>query len=260
MYSFSYHKPASTQEAEDLMASADDGAYLAGGMTLIPTLKQRLAAPSDVIDLAGIAGLSGVATRGQTLSVGAMTPHAEVEAHTGLPALAELAGGIGDPHVRRRGTVGGSIANSDPAADYPAAVLGLNATVHTDKRAIAGDAFFTGLFATALAEGEIITGVDFQTPDAAAYEKFPHPASRYAVVGVLVARFGKQVRVGVTGAGPCAFRASAIEAALAAQWSPEAVDGAPIDHDDFNSDLHASAEYRGHLLRVLAKRAVARMG
>ena len=260
MYSFSYHKPASTQEAEDLMASADEGAYLAGGMTLIPTLKQRLAAPSDVIDLAGIEGLKGIATCDDALSVGALTPHAEVAGNNALPALAALAEGIGDPHVRRRGTVGGSIANSDPAADYPAAVLALDATVHTDKRAIAADGFFTGLFATALADGEIVTRVDFRLPDAAAYEKFPNPASRYAVVGVLVARFGNQARVGVTGAGPCAFRASAMEAALGANFAPQALDGVAVDHTDFNSDLHASAEYRGHLLGILAKRAVARMG
>ena len=259
MYSFSYHKPASTQEAEDLMASADEGAYLAGGMTLIPTLKQRLAAPSDVIDLTGIADLKGIVKHDSTLRVGALTPHAEVAGNNALPALAALAGGIGDPHVRRRGTVGGSIANSDPAADYPAAVLALDATVHTDKRAIAADEFFTGLFATALADGEIITRVDFRLPDAAAYEKFPNPASRYAVVGVLVARFGNQTRVGVTGAGPCAFRASAMEAALGANFVPQAVDDVAIDHADFNSDLHASAEYRGHLLCTLAKRAVARM-
>ena len=256
MYAFDYHKPASLQEASDLMASADDGAYLAGGMTLIPTLKQRLAAPSDVVDLAGIAGLAGVTVDGDVVKVGGMTRHADVAACEALPALADLAGRIGDAHVRNRGTIGGSVANSDPAADYPAAVVALAAEVHTNKRTIAGDAFFTGLFETALQEGEIVTAVDFRVPDAAAYAKFPNPASRYATVGVLVARYGDAVRVGVTGAGPCAFRATALEEALSAEFAPGAVDALAIDHSDFNTDLHASAEYRGHLLGVLAKRAV----
>lgn len=259
MYPFTYHRPASLAEASQLLEDADDGAYLAGGMTLIPTLKQRLASPSDLVDLAGVPALSGIDTAGGQASVGAMTPHAEVAACAAIPALSELASGIGDPQVRNRGTLGGSIANSDPAADYPAAVLGLDATVRTDRRTIPGDEFFTGLFETALAEGEIVTAVDFRVPDAAAYAKFPNPASRYAVVGVMVARRGGSVRVGVTGAGAAAFRATALEAALAADFSPNAVDGVPIDHEDFNSDLHASAEYRGHLVGVLAKRAVARI-
>ena len=260
MYAFHYHKPASLQEAGDLMASADDGAYLSGGMTLIPTLKQRLANPSDVIDLAGIDGLAGIKVEDGRVTVGGMTRHAEVAGCAELPALAVLAARIGDAHVRNRGTVGGSVANSDPAADFPAAVVALDARVHTNKRAIAGDAFFTGLFETALQDGEIVTAVEFRAPDAAAYEKFPNPASRYAVVGVMVARYGAAVRVGVTGAGPCAFRATMLEEALTAEFAPGAVDGVAIDHSDFNADLHASAEFRGHLLGVLAQRAVARCG
>ena len=258
MYAFHYHKPASLQEAGDLMASADDGAYLSGGMTLIPTLKQRLANPSDVIDLAGIDGLAGIKVEDGRVTVGGMTRHAEVAGCAELPALAALAARIGDAHVRNRGTVGGSVANSDPAADYPAAVAALDARVHTNKRAIAGDAFFTGLFETALQDGEIVTAVEFRAPDEAAYEKFPNPASRYAVVGVMVARYGGAVRVGVTGAAPCAFRATMLEEALTAEFAPGAVDGVAIDHSDFNADLHASAEFRGHLLGVLARRAVAR--
>lgn len=260
MYAFRYHKPASLQEAADLMASADDGAYLSGGMTLIPTLKQRLANPSDVIDLAGIDGLTGITVDGGVVTVGGMTRHADVAACAAIPALAELVTRIGDAHVRYRGTIGGSVANSDPAADYPAAVMALDARVHTNKRTIAGDAFCTGLFETALQDGEIVTAVEFRAPDAAAYEKFPHPASRYAVVGVLVARYGATVRVGVTGAGPCAFRATTLEEALTAEFAPGAVAGAAIDYGDFNTDLHASAEFRAHLLGVLAQRAVARAG
>ncbi len=260
MYAFDYHKPASLQEAADLLASADDGAYLAGGMTLIPTLKQRLAAPSDVIDLAGIDGMAGVTVDGDVMKVGGLTRHAEVAASATIPALADLAGRIGDAHVRNRGTIGGSVANSDPAADYPAAVVALAAEAHTNKRSIPGDAFFTSLFETALQEGEIVTRVDFRVPDAAAYEKFPNPASRYAIVGVLVARYGDAVHVGVTGAGAGAFRATALEAALSADFSPDAIDAVTIDHSDFNTDLYASAEYRGHLLGVLTKRAVARCG
>ena len=259
MYNFNYHKPASLAEAADLMAKAEDGAYLSGGMTLIPTLKQRLASPSDVIDLAGIDGLQGVRVDGNRVTVGAMTRHADVAASTSIPALATLAGQIGDAHVRNRGTLGGSIANSDPAADYPAAIVALDATVNTNARSIAGGEFFTGLFETALAEGEIVKSVDFRIPDNAAYEKFPNPASRYAVVGVMVAHCDGAVCVGVTGAGPCAFRATAFEEALAADFAPHAIDGIALDHADFNADLHASAEYRAHLVKVLAKRAVAQM-
>ena len=259
MYQFNYHKPASVEEAAALMANAEDGAYLAGGMTLIPTLKQRLASPSDVIDLAAIPDMTSIERKGEVVAIGALARHADVAASQAIPALADLASRIGDPHVRNRGTIGGSIANSDPAADYPAAVVALDATVHTDKRSIDGGAFFVDLFETALEDGEIVTAVDFRVPDAAAYEKFPNPASRYAVVGVMVARDGDAIRVGVTGAAACAFRATALEEALAADFSPNAVEGVAIDGAEFNADLHASAEYRAHLVGVLTKRAVARL-
>ena len=259
MYTFNYHKPATLAEAADVMADAEDGAYLSGGMTLIPTLKQRLASPSDVIDLAGVDGLSSIDQNGDVVTVGALTRHADVARSGAIAALADLAGRIGDAHVRNRGTIGGSIANSDPAADYPAAVVALDATVHTNRRSIGGGDFFTGLFETVLQEGEIVKSVDFRIPDAAAYEKFPNPASRYAVVGVMVARCGDAVCVGVTGAGPCAFRATALEDALTTNFAPDAVDGIAIDDSEFNADLHASAAFRAHLVGVLTKRAVARI-
>ena len=259
MYQFNYRKASSVEQAADLQASAEDGVYLAGGMTLIPTLKQRLAAPSDVIDVGGLDGLRGVDV-GATVRIGALTTHAEVaasaEVRGAIPALSDLAEGIGDAHVRNRGTIGGSVANSDPAADYPAAVVGLAATVHTNRRSIAGDNFFTDLFETALEEGEIITAVEFLVPARAAYAKFPNPASRYAIVGVMVAEVDGAVRVGVTGAGRCAFRSVELEAALAGGLSVAALDGVSVPSGDFNSDLHASAEYRAHLVVVMARRAV----
>ena len=259
MYEFNYRKATSVEHAADLRATAEDGVYLAGGMTLIPTLKQRLASPSDVIDVAGLDGLRGIDV-GATVRIGALTTHAEVaasaEVRGAIPALSDLAEGIGDAHVRNRGTIGGSVANSDPAADYPAAVVGLGATVHTDRRSIAGDDFFTDLFETALEEGEIITSVEFPVPARAAYAKFPNPASRYAIVGVMVAEVDSAVRVGVTGAGPCAFRSAELEAALGAGLSVAALDGVSVPSGDFNSDLHASAEYRAHLVVVMARRAV----
>ena len=262
MYAFNYRKASSVEHAADLLARAEDGVYLAGGMTLIPTLKQRLAAPSDVIDVGGLDDLRVIGV-GATVRIGALTTHAEVasspEVRGAIPALSCLAEGIGDAHVRNRGTIGGSIANSDPAADYPAAVVALNATVHTNRRSIAGDDFFRGLFETALEEGEIITSVEFPLPTGAAYAKFPNPASRYAVVGVMVAQIDGAVRVGVTGAGPCAFRSAELEAALAGDLSAAALDGVSVPSDDFNSDLHASAEYRAHLVVVMAKRAAARL-
>lgn len=264
MYDFNYVKPASLDEALSARSSAEDGVYLAGGQTLIPTLKQRLARPSDVIDISALVGLRGVKISEGAVRIGAMTRHAEVAdsadiAHT-LPALADLAGQIGDPQIRNRGTLGGSLANSDPAADYPAAVLGLGATVHTSGRDIAADAFFLGMFETALEDGEIVTGVSFPIPSKAAYMKFPNPASRYAIVGVFVAAFGDAVRVAVTGAGACAFRVSEMEAALARSFSPEAVAGIRISAGDLNSDIHASADYRAHLVTVMAKRAVKKAG
>ena len=259
MYRFNYHKASSLAQAAELRSGAEDGVFLAGGMTLIPTLKQRLAAPSDVVDLAGVEGLGGI-TVGDTVRIGAMTRHADVAASDAvqgaIPALADLAGRIGDAHVRNRGTIGGSIANSDPAADYPAAVVGLNATVHTDRRTIAGDDFFLDLFETALEDGEIVTAVEFPIPARAAYAKFPNPASRYAIVGVMVAELDGAVRVGVTGAGPCAFRSAELEAALAGGLSVAALDGVSVPDANLNSDMHASAAYRAHLVGVMARRAV----
>lgn len=264
MYNFAYHRPASVADAVTALGGADDGKVVAGGMTLIPTLKQRLAQPSDLVDLGGIGDLRGIKKDGNALVIGAMTTHAEVAASevvkAAIPALAALAEGIGDPQVRNRGTIGGSIANNDPAADYPGAVLGLGATVHTNTRKIAADDFFTGMFETALEEGEIITAVSFPVPDKAAYVKFPNPASRYAIVGAFVAKIGGGVRVAVTGAGPCVFRATEMEKALSGSFSPDAIATATIAADDLNADIHASAEYRAHLVTVMAKRAVAAAG
>ena len=263
MYDFDYHRPDTLAAALALRSGAADGTYLAGGMTLIPTLKQRLASPSDLIDLAGLPDLTGIEVAGGRVTIGAMTRHAEVAGSTAvqaaIPALAYLARQIGDAQVRNRGTLGGSVANSDPSADYPAAVIGLGATIRTDRREIAADDYFQDLFQTALGPGEMIRSIAFPVPRRAAYAKFPHPASRYAVVGVFVAQFDAGVRVGVTGAGPCAFRAKTLEAALAKRLDPAAVDDAAIDHTRFNSDLHASAEYRGALVRVMARRAVEAM-
>ena len=261
MYAFNYHRPETLEAASAALAAAADGQVLAGGQTLIPTLKQRLANPSDVIDLGGIAGLGGVRREGDAIVVGAMTRHAEVassaEVRNAIPALAALADGIGDPQVRNAGTIGGSIANADPAADYPAAVVGLGATVRTGRRAIAGDDFFTGLFETVLEEGEIVLSVSFPVPRRAAYAKFPNPASRYAVVGVMVAETASGVRVAVTGAGGHAFRVGAMESALGASFTPEAIRDVPVSPDGLNEDIHASAEYRAHLVGVMARRAVA---
>lgn len=262
MHRFNYLKAASVAEAANALDGAEDGVYLAGGMTLIPTLKARLAAPTDVIDLGGIDGMAGI-TVGDSVEIGAMTRHADVAASAAVrgavPALADLAGMIGDAHVRNRGTLGGSIANSDPAADYPAAVLALNAVVRTDRREIAADDFFKGLFETALTPGEIVKSVAFGIPRRAAYAKFPNPASRYAIVGVMVADFGDQVRVGVTGAGPCAFRSAVLESAFGGGMTSAALADVSIPHDGFNDDIHASAEYRGHLVAVMAGRAVAQL-
>ncbi len=264
MYSFDYHQPNTIESAAALRADAEDAVYLAGGQTLIPTLKQRLAAPSDVIDLAGVPGLTGIEVKRDSVTIGAMTRHAEVAASPeiakAIPALAFLASEIGDAQVRNRGTIGGSVANSDPAADYPAAVIALGATIHTDRRSIPAEDYFKDLFETALAANELIRAIEFPVPKRAAYRKFPNPASRYAVVGVFVADFGGgRVRVGVTGAGPCAFRATELESALSKKLEPSQVDNVEIEYDRFNSDLHASAEYRANLVRVMARRAVAEL-
>jgi aerobic carbon-monoxide dehydrogenase medium subunit len=264
MYEFNYHKPATLDEITALLAANEEAKLVAGGMTLVPTLKLRLAKPSDLVDLAAITSLRGITDAGDALVIGAMTRHAEVNrspvVKSGIPALAALAGMIGDPAVRNRGTIGGSISNNDPAADYPAALVGLGATVHTMKREIAADDFFTGMFETALEPTEIVTSVRLPKPQAAAYQKFKNPASRYAIVGVFVARTAGGVRVAVTGAGPCVFRLPEMEAALAASFTPEAIKDIAVPDTGLNSDIHASAEYRAHLVNVMARRAVAACG
>jgi len=262
MYDFSYHRAGSVDDAVSKLRSAEDGKLVAGGMTLIPTLKQRLAQPSDLIDLSDMSDLAGITADGSTVAIGAMTTHAAVAASSdvksAIPALAHLASEIGDPAVRHRGTIGGSIANNDPAADYPAACIGLGATIVTSSREIAADDFFQGLFETALEEEEVITAVRFPKPKRSAYMKFPNPASRYALVGVFVAETDSGVRVAVTGAGQDGvFRVAEMETALQANFSPDAVASIAVPDDDLNSDIHASSEYRAHLITVMAKRAVA---
>ena len=258
---FRYLRAKSTGEAETLFKNASDAKFIAGGQSLIPAMKQRLSAPAELIDLSRIASLAFIRREGGTFVIGAGTKHADVaasaEVKQALPALAYLAGGIGDPAVRHRGTLGGSIANNDPAADYPAAVLALNAHVKTTKRLIDGDAFFTGMFATVLQDGEIVTEVSFPIPKRAAYKKFRNQASRYAMVGVFVARFEHGVRVAVTGAASCVFRVPEMEAALTKRFAPEAIANIHVPADGLNSDLHGSAEYRAHLIDVMAGRAVA---
>ena len=261
MYDFNYRKASSVSDAVAAVTGAEEGKFVSGGMTLIPTIKLRLANPTDLVDLAGIDDLVGITVSGGTVTIGAMTPHAVVntsaEVQKAIPALAKLAGGIGDPQVRNRGTIGGSIANNDPAADYPAAVLGLGATVHTNKREIAGDDFFTAIFETALEPGEMVTKVSFPVPTKAAYMKFPNPASRYAIVGVFVAQTASGPRVAVTGAGACVHRNAEMEKALAANFAADSVADIKVSDTDLNSDIHASAEYRAHLVTIMAKRAVA---
>jgi carbon-monoxide dehydrogenase medium subunit len=264
MYSFEYHRPTTLAEAAEMASGNEDAKILAGGQTLIPTLKQRLAQPSDVIDLGAIAELRGIREEGGGLVIGATTKHADVTSsevvHRVIPALAKLAGLIGDAQVRNRGTLGGSICNSDPSADYPSALVGLGATVHTTTRQIAAEDFFTGMFETALEPNEIVTAVAFPKPVRAAYAKFPNPASRYATVGVFVAETDGGIRVAVTGAGPSVFRWTEAEQALAGDFSPAALDGLTMDSDGLNSDIHASSEYRASLVKVMAKRAVAAVG
>jgi carbon-monoxide dehydrogenase medium subunit len=264
MYDFNFHRPTSIDEVTQILAANADAKLLAGGMTLLPTMKLRLAQPSDLVDLSGIDGLDAIRDSGSAIEVGAMARHADVASsdtvRAAIPALADLAGGVGDAQVRNRGTLGGSIANSDPAADYPAAVLALNATIKTDRREIAVDDYFLGMFETALTEDELILAVSFPKPARAAYVKFANPASRYAIVGVMVAETEAGIRVAVTGAGACAFRASDFEAALTESFSADALDSVSIDSADLNSDLHASAEFRTHLVSVMAKRAVDALG
>lgn len=263
MYQTNYHRASSVADALKLLEDAEDGKFVSGGMTLIPAMKTRLAAPSDLIDLRHIPELKGISVEGRKVTIRAATTHAEVatshEIAAVCPALCYLASHIGDPHVRHMGTIGGSVANNDPAADYPSAMLALGATIITNSREIPADEFFTGLFETALEDGEMITAISFNAPEKAGYEKFPNPASRYAMTGVFVAKNGGDVRVAVTGAGADGvFRASELEAALAANFSPAALEGKTISADGLMSDIHASAEYRANLVVVMAKRAVAR--
>lgn len=261
MYDTKYHSADSIQNATATLGGAEDGKYLAGGQTLIPTMKQRLAAPSDLVDVSGVAEMRGISVDGDTVTIGASCTHAEVagsaDVAAAIPALAALAGGIGDPAVRARGTIGGSVANNDPAADYPAGCLGLGATIVTDKREIAADDFFVGMFETALDDGEIITAVKFPKASKAAYAKFPNPASRYAMVGVMAAHAADGVRVAVTGAGSNGvFRHAAMEAALGSDWSSAAAQAVSTNAGDMMSDIHGSSEYRAHLVGVMAGRAV----
>jgi carbon-monoxide dehydrogenase medium subunit len=261
MHHTHYHRPASVAEAVKLMGEHPDDKVLAGGQSTLPSMKLGLLAPEGFIDLSGVAELTGIRVEGSAVRIGAMTTHAAVAAskdvQSMIPALALLAGGIGDRAVRNCGTLGGSIAHSDPAACYPAGVLGLGATIHTSTRQIAADGYFKGLYETALAPGELITAVSFPKPEKAAWVKFKQPASRFSIVGVFVAKTAGGVRVAVTGAGACAFRVKALEDRLNAKFVPESCDGVTISPDGLNSDLHGSASYRAHLIGVLAKRAVA---
>jgi carbon-monoxide dehydrogenase medium subunit len=260
MHAFDYHRPASMKDALSLGAQKTEGRFLAGGQSLVQAMKLRLSSPSDLIDLAAIGDLKTLSADANSVTVGAMVRHADVAGSSAvqktIPALAALAGMIGDRQVRHMGTMGGSLANNDPAADYPAAVLGLGATITTNKRKIEADKFFKSLYETALEPGELITQVTFPAPKRAAYMKFKNPASRFALVGVFVADFGGNVRVGVTGAGPSVFRQTEMEKALTQKFAPESVANIKVKPDGLNNDLHASPEYRAHLVTVMCKRAV----
>ena len=264
MYDFAVHKPASVADAVKIMAGDPDARPISGGQTLIPALKHRLNKPSAVIDLSGIAELKGIKRDGDKIVIGAMTKHVDVansaEVKAAIPALAKLAGSIGDIQVRNRGTIGGSVSNNDPAADYPSAVLALNATVVTSKRRIAADDFFQGMFTTALGADELLVAVEFPIPAKAGYAKMKNPASRYVMAGAFIAKTASGVRVAINGAGPCVFRQAEMEKALSANWSADAVAGVKQSADGLNSDIHGSAEYRAHLVTVMAKRAVADAG
>ncbi len=261
MYNFTFHRPTTVRQAAGLLARNPDAKLLAGGHSLIPVMKQRLASPAALVDLGLVEGIVGVELKGRSVSIGAMTRHADVANSPVLkevmPALASVPGSIGDPQVRNRGTIGGSIANNDPNADYPAACLGLGATIITNKRRIAADDFFTGMFSTALEEGEIIVRVSFPVAKKAGYEKFKHPASGFALVGVFVSKRGPDIRVAVTGAGANGvFRVPSFEEALKKRFSPKSIEGLTIPASGMNADIHASAEYRAHLVGVLARRAL----
>ena len=258
MKTFNYHSAKEVKEASKLASS--NSAFLAGGMTTIPSMKLGLATYKDLIDIKGIKKLSGIKVSGKTVRIGATTKHAEVarskEVKKAIPSLAALAEGIGDPQVRNRGTIGGSIANNDPAADYPSACLALNAIIHTSKRKIQADKFFKGMFETDLKKGELIEAIEFKVPDKSSYVKFPNPASRYAIVGVYVAQLKKEIRVAVTGVESCVFRCKKLEDALSSNFSTSAIDNVNISSKGFNADIHASAEYRAHIIKVMAKKAV----
>jgi carbon-monoxide dehydrogenase medium subunit len=260
MRSFEYHRPRSVADAVALLRANEAAKLLAGGQSLLPVMKLDLAAPSDVVSLAGLRDLKAIRSDGDVLVIGALATHDEVassaEVQRRIPALAGLAGGIGDAQVRNRGTIGGSVAHADPSADYPAAVVGLGATVETDRRRIAGDDFFVGLFQSALEPDEIVTAVHFPVPERAGYAKFPHPASKYAMAGVMVARTGGKVRVAVTGAGPRVFRLTALESALASSFAPGAVTEGMVDPADLRQGGEASPEYLAHLVTVMARRAI----
>lgn len=265
MYEFSYHKPASVADAVKLLSADPEARPVSGGMTLLPALKLRLSKPTALVDLSGIAELRGVKRDGNTIAIGALTRHYEVatsaEIKAAIPALAWMASTIGDTQVRNRGTMGGSVANNDPSADYPAALLALGATIQTDRRKIAADDFFQGMFATALEAGEIVTAIHIPVPQKAGYAKMKNPASRYSMAGVFVAKGPAGVRVAVNGAGANgAFRCAEMEQALAANWSADAVAGIKLDAGMMNGDIHGSAEYRAHLVTVMAKRAVVNAG
>jgi carbon-monoxide dehydrogenase medium subunit len=265
MYDFAYHKPSSIADAVKLLSADPDARPISGGMTLLPALKLRLNKPTAVVDLSGIAELRGVKREGDKLVIGALTKHYEVSSSpivkAAIPVLAEMASTIGDTQVRNRGTIGGSIANNDPSADYPTAVLALGGTVRTDRRSIAADDFFQGMFVTALEPDEIVTAVELPVPEKAGYAKMRNPASRYAMTGVFVAKGPAGVRVAVNGAGANGvFRQAEMEKALSASWSPDAVAAIKVSADGLNGDIHGSAEYRAHLITVMARRAVAQAG
>lgn len=261
MYAFQYRKAKSLQEAADWLAQDEEAKPLSGGMTLLPTLKARLAQPTQLIDIAGLPELAGIENKGGVLTIGAATRYYQIATspvvRAALPALSDLASHIADPQVRNRGTIGGSVANNDPAADCPAAVLGLNAKVITNRREIAADDFFQGMFATALEAGELVVRIAFPLPEKAAYAKFPHPASGYAMAGVFIAQTASGVRVAVTGAGAGVFRWTDAEQALAKKMDAAALEKLALATDDLNEDIHGSREYRAQLVKVMAARAVA---
>jgi carbon-monoxide dehydrogenase medium subunit len=260
MYEFNYHRPPNLSEAGKTLADCEEPKILAGGMTLLPTMKFRLARPSDIVDIGSIDELRGIRDSGDRLEIGALMRHVDVASsnvvRSKIPALANLASRIGEPQVRNRGTIGGSVANNDPAADYPAAALALDAIIRTSQREISADRFFTGMFETALEPNELVVAITFTRPKRAAYEKHRNPASRYAIAGVMVAELKDGIRVAVTGAAPCVYRSTDIEEALTRDFRESALDGITVDATALNSDMHASAEYRAHLVLVMARRAV----